>query len=330
MKKFIVFLLIIVIFITFWLYSSYSSALKYVSDPSSSARVSVDIPEGSTGDEIATLLKEAALIQNKMAFSFYLKQNELDNELKAGRYVFQENSTLPEIANALVSGGAGESAVTLLEGWTAQQMADYLDEKGVTTAEAFMDCVKNCRFSFNFLPSDYLEGFLYPDTYFINYDSYSDESFIRQLVSTFETKLSEQEWADINDSDRSLEEIIIMASIVEREERNSEEKATVAGILWNRFDAGEWLGADATVLYALGRTNGGLSAKDLKFESPYNTRKNKGLPPTPISNPSVDSIRAALYPEETDYMYYLHDSEGGIHYAETLEGHNENKAEYID
>ena len=120
-----------------------------------------------------------------------------------------------------------------------------------------------------------------------------------------------------------------MASIVEREERDPAERPTVAGILWNRYDANIGLGADATVLYGLGRTKGGLSYEDLQSDSPYNTRKYAGLPPTPISNPNISSIRAALYPEDTDYWYYLHDSDGGIHYAKTLDEHNVNKARYI-
>jgi len=123
--------------------------------------------------------------------------------------------------------------------------------------------------------------------------------------------------------------VMIMASIVERDERNPDEMPTVAGVLWSRYDLDYWIGADATVLYALGRTSGGLTGTDLDSDSPYNTRKFRGLPPGPISNPGLASIRAAIYPEETDYFYYLHDAEGNIHYGETLEEHNANKAQYL-
>ncbi len=330
MKKFLFFILFGAILTTFWLYSSYSSALKYSLNPDSAATVSVEIPQGSSGKEIASILKEEGLIKNATAFSFYLKQREIGDQLKAGRYGFKENQTLPEIVDLLIAGKASESSVTLLEGWTAQQMADYLEEKGLTTAESFMDCVEHCTIRMKFLPGDYLEGFLYPDTYFIDYDSYSDKDFIRQMLSTFESKLSEDDWKAISESKRTLEELIIMASIVEREERLPEEKSTVAGILWNRYDVGIALGADATILYGLGRTSGTLDYNDLQLDSPYNSRKVKELPPTPISNPSIETIRATLYPEDTDYMYYLHDDAGKVYYAKTLEGHVKNKEKYLN
>lgn len=330
MKKFIVTIIIAAIALTFWLYASYSSALKYQLDPKSRESISITIPEGSGGGQIAAILEEKGLIKSPWSFRFYIKQNELDSQLKAGVFVFQKNQNLKEIVDVLIQGGSGETSATLLEGWTAEQMAGYLEQQGLTTRDSFLSCLEQCPISFDFLPDSYLEGFLYPDTYFIDASTYSDEAFINQLVTTFKNKFTPEEWSDLTNSDRPLEEIIIMASIVEREERDSAEKPTVAGILWNRFDIGMGLQADATILYALGRTEGGLSAKDLQIDSPYNTRKYRGLPPTPISNPSIDSIRAALYPAETNYMYYLHDDEGGIHYAESLAGHNENKAKYIN
>jgi len=299
-------------------------------NPSGSTRVIVDIKQGSTGGQIAKMLYEKGLIKNTSAFSFYLKQNDLDGQLKAGRMIFQENFTLPEIVDVLLEGKSMEFAVTLLEGWTAQQIANYLEEENITSAEDFMECLNSCEFDFTFIPDNYLEGYLYPDTYFVSIESFSNERFITRLISTLENKLSDDDWYAISTSNRDLEDIMIMASIIEREERNDAEKATVAGILWNRIDANIGLGADATVLYALGRTSGGLNYDDLQVDSPYNTRLYAGLPPTPISNPSIESIRAALYPKDTNYWYYLHDSDGRIHYAKTLDSHNVNKARYIN
>ncbi len=327
-KLFFLFLALIIVAI-FWLYSSYSSAVGYSLNPLSSDRVTVIIPKGSTGTQIGVLLKEKSLIKTESAFSFYLKQKGLSNKLQAGRYVVQENNTLPEIVDILLFGKASESAITLLEGWTAKQIAEYLEEEGITTVDTFMDCLKSCEFDFNFIPEDYLEGYLYPDTYFVALESYSDERFISRLINTLKNKLSDEDWTAINASEKDFEDIMIVASIIEREERADKEKATVAGILWNRYDAGTGLGADATVLYALGRTRGELTYQDLQVDSPYNTRKFAGLPPTPISNPGIESIRAALYAEDTDYWYYLHDSDGQIYYAKTLNEHNANKAKYL-
>ncbi|MDH5597253.1 MAG: endolytic transglycosylase MltG, partial [Candidatus Peregrinibacteria bacterium] len=315
MKKIILLILFLGVGFVFLWYGNYSSAIRYSLDPSSSDRVTVDIKEGATGDDIARRLLEKNLISSPSAFRFYVKQQELGSQLKAGRMVFQENMTLPEIVKVLVEGKSEEFAVTLLEGWTAKQIAEKLEAAGLTTTDDFLACLEGCEFDFNFIPEDYLEGYLYPDTYFVNPASYSDERFIDRLITTLKNKISKEDWEVINASGRDFEDIMIMASIVEREERNESERATVAGILWNRYDAGIGLGADATVLYALGRTSGGLTREDLDVDSPYNTRKYRDLPPTPICSPSISSIRAALYPESTDYWYYLHDSDGVVHYG---------------
>jgi UPF0755 protein len=219
----------------------------------------------------------------------------------------------------------------LLEGWTAQQIGDYLENLGLTRAEDFVRCVKTCAFQSPILPAKgSIEGYLYPDTYFVDAGSYSDQTFIARLVGTLESKLTDEDLKAIKDSKHSLQEVVIMASIVEREERDPDERSTVAGVLWNRFDNGIGLGADATVLYGLGRTKGGLSYVELQTDSPYNTRKYRGLPPTAISNPHISSIRAAIYFKETPYFYYLHGKDGQVHYGKTLEEHNANKRKYLN
>lgn len=310
-------------------YQYYTDGISYAKDPDSDQRVVIEIPKGSSALQIAKLLESKHLIKDSLVFRLYLKQTEQGSMLKAGRMVFRQNMNLKEVVATLIEGKSEEFAVTLLEGWTVSQMADHLESVGLTTADEFLRCLKQCEFDFEFLPKDYLEGYLYPDTYFVNFSSYTNELFIKRLIQTLENRLTFEDWSAIELSDHSFEEIMIMASIIEREERAKSERATVAGILWNRFDAGAGLGADATVLYALGRTKGGLTYNDLQVESPYNTRKYRGLPPTPIANPSVSSIKAALYPHETDYWYYLHSPDGQIHYARTLDEHNENKRKYL-
>lgn len=310
-------------------YSTYTGALEYSLSPDSEQRVIVDIKKGSSADMIAGALKDRDLISNKFAFKMYLKQRGAASQLKAGRIVFQENFTLEQIVDALVEGRTEEIAVTILEGWTNQQIAEHLESLQITTADDFLSCVATCEFDFDFLPSTYLEGYLYPDTYFVDAATFSNERFIGRMIGVLENKISGEDWKSIKRSDHSFEEIMIMASIVEREEKSNTERPKVAGILWSRFDNGIGLGADATILYALGRTKGGLSYDELQVDSPYNTRKYRALPPTPIANPSISSIRAAIYPNESSYMYYLHDADGQIHYAETLDEHNTNKAKYL-
>ena len=327
MKKLIISFLSVSLILIFT-YQYYVGALKYVSDPNATTRVVVNVKKGANASLVADQLYQKGLIKSPLIFKFYLKQEGIMNQIKAGRIVVQTNYTLPQIVDALVSGKTEELTVTVLEGWTIKQIADHLEEMGLTTSKEFIECTKKCEFEFNFLPKGYLEGYLYPDTYFVNPESFSNVRFISRMIDTLKKRLS-RDWQKINNGKRSFEDIMIMASIIEREERNSKERSTVAGVLWNRFDNNVGLGADATVLYALGRTKGGLTYQDLQIDSPYNTRKYRGLPPTPIANPSVSSIRAALYPKKTDYWYYLHDSDGKVHYAKTLDEHNVNKEKYI-
>ncbi len=329
MKKFFYFSLLIGVIGLTWLYSSYSTGLRYTKDPLSTNRVSIVIPEGSSAKAIGNILHKKELIKSPYIFEFYLKQKDIGSQLKAGRFVLQENNNLEEIVAHIIEGKTEEYAVTLLEGWTIKEIAQHLEAEELTTEENFLACIEFCEFDYDFLPEGNLEGYLYPDTYFVAAESYSDERFIGRLINTLNSKLSNEDWAAIEASDKSFHEIMTMASIVEREERNNSQLATVAGVLWNRFDDGIGLGADATVLYALGRTSGGLTYQDLQVDSPYNTRKYRGLPPTPIANPGINSIKAALYPNETSYYYYLHDPSGKIHYGTTLEEHNRNKAKYL-
>jgi UPF0755 protein len=311
-------------------YHSYGLAVHFVDDPTSDNRVPITVAKGSSADEVANLLLDKGLIESPFFFKVYLRLNGLSGQLKAGKFVLRENYDLPAIADALIQGKAQEQAVTLLEGWTARQIGDSLESLGLTTSDAFVACVKTCAIPSLLLPKNgSAEGYLYPDTYYVDPSSYSDQSFITRLVGTLQSKLTADDLAAIKASKHSLQQVITMASIVEREERDDTERPVVAGILWKRFDNGIGLGADATLLYGLGRTSGGLTYNDLQSDSPYNTRKFRGLPPTPISNPSLSSIEASIFPKQTDYMYYLHDSKGQVHYAKTLEEHNENKVKYL-
>ncbi len=311
-----------------WSYQYFVSSVRTAADPKNNDRVIFKVEPGMVARDVAEALEEKGLIKTDTVFMFYLKRKGLSEKIKAGTFVLSAGQSPAEIAEALAAGRSQELSVTLLEGWTLAQMAEHLENLELTTKEKIMDCVKTCVFDFDFLPSKSPEGYLYPDTYFVDPVTFSEQGFIRRLVQTFRNKL-EDDWSAILKSPRTLEQIVILASIVEREERDPVERPRVAGILWKRLDANRGLDADATILYALGRTKGGLSYSDLQVDSLYNTRKYRGLPPGPISNPSVSSLRAALYPESTPYWYYLHDSEGNVHYGKTLEEHNENKAKYL-
>jgi UPF0755 protein len=239
---------------------------------------------------------------------------------------------------------AEEISITILEGWSNKNIADYLEKQGVVTSTEFLKTISNFDISnFKFLPKKIqgnLQGFLYPDTYRFfkvvtdrskTTAKEASETIIKKMLTNFETKLPINADALAKKQNLSLYEAIILASIVEKEANNfPNEKATIAGIFLNRLNIGMPLQSDATVNYATGKSEASPSLDDLEVNSPYNTYKHKGLPPAPICNPSIASIKAVLEPIETNYIYYLHNQKTGQpYYAKTYEEHLINKQKYL-
>lgn len=242
---------------------------------------------------------------------------------------------------------AEEIKVTILEGWTNKQIAEYLQAQNIIKAEEFLETVKNYNtieyeefLPKNSSPETRLQGFLYPDTYrfFKTIEDRSKvstkeagETIINKLLDNFKKKLPQNYENLAQKQGLSLYEAIILASIVEKEANNfPNEKATIAGIFLNRLNIDMPLQSDATVNYATGKNEASPSLVDLEVNSAYNTYINKGLPPAPISNPSFNSINAVLNPISSEYIYYLHDQKTGQpYYAKTYEEHITNKQKYL-
>jgi UPF0755 protein len=240
--------------------------------------------------------------------------------------------------------------VTIPEGFTVKDIDALLTEKQLIAAGDLTKCAGACDFSsFEFLPLDsapasamatagrrglatrggVVEGYLYPDTYFIVADDFEPKFFLERLLSTFRKRVLDRFEADFEQSSRSVHEIMTMASLIEEETRADQERPMVAGILWKRFDAGQGLDTDAATRYILEKSTSALTSGDLNTASSYNTRKFRGLPPGPIASPGIKSIEAALHPKDSEYWYYLHGKDGRIRYAVTNEEHNVNKYEYL-
>ncbi len=307
-------------------------------DAVSEARVIVEIPKGTSTAGIAELLKEKGLIRSTLAFKVFVKGSEVAGKLQAGNFVLSPAMTVAQITDALTSGVAQESSITIPEGYTVKDIDVLLAEKGLIEEGELMECARVCDFStFTFLPSlsglaergGRLEGYLYPDTYFVETADFHPKFFLERLLGEFEDRVINDVSADIKASGRPLHEIVTMASLIEEETRTDVERPIVSGILWKRFDEGMGLGVDATVRYILEKQTAALTTADLNINSPYNLRKFRGLPPGPIANPSLASIKAALHPVASEYWYYLHGKDGVIRYAVTNEEHNLNKARYL-
>jgi UPF0755 protein len=279
----------------------------------------VKVQDGSSLDDIALDLKKNEVIKHPWLFKTlaYLSGNQ--KSLVAGSYFFERKSGLVSVLGRISAGNYGldPTFVTLPEGATIREMSQILS----STFEDFdgEEFIK--------LAED-KEGFLFPDTYSF-LPSVRPEEVVSIMRINFNKK-TEDLLVEIKESGYTLEEIITMASILEEEARTQESRETIAGILWKRIEIGMPLQVDAVFPYIIGKNTYELTYEDLDFDSPYNTYRYKGLPPGPITNPGLDSIKATLNPKESQYLFYLSDMSGNMHYAVDFETHKRNKALYIN
>ena len=331
-RKILVFIVAVALVGFLW----YRFALSSVS--AEQDRTVVSIESGMSVSRIADLLEEKNLIRSPFAFRLYVRLHGMQTKLQAGRFVLSEAMSVPEVVEVLRSGKSQEISVTIPEGWTVKDIDTAIARMGLADSGSIIDCAQRCDFSsFDFLPKvsglaargGKLEGYLYPDTYFADTANFVPKFFLERMLGAFRKNVVDAYVADIKASGHSLHEIVTMASLVEEETRTDAERPIVAGILWKRYDGNIGLGVDATVRYIVDKPTNAITVSDLETESPYNTRKFRGLPPGPIANPGLKSILAALDPQESPYWYYLHDTKGIIHYAVTNEEHNENRRKYL-
>lgn len=294
------------------------------------------IEKGAAFSTVALKLEEQGLIRSRLFLRLYSRIKGTENALKSGLYRLSPGQTTADIHDTLVAGVQILYKVTIPEGWTMQQIAERLDEKGITPAQDFMAAAS----SFAVLPSSDLEdikaeGFLYPDTYQFPLD-YPAEKVVQHMVDTFFHELESIEPDYTAMTGRMLFETVTLASIVEREYRRKEEAALIAGVFYNRLEEGMALGSCATVVYVktdiLGENHPEkLTYDDLEIDSLYNTYQYRGLPPGPISNPGQTALKAAFHPEESDYLYFLvkDPAEGRHYFSRSYDEHNQAYQLYI-
>lgn len=299
----------------------------------SDAMVRVEILDGDTAWTIAEKLKNKQLIGSKVAFLFGVWRDGLRGTFRSGVYNISRALSPADIAAMISSGKAQlrDIKVTFPEGWTAQEMADRLTEKGLDGG-AFLEVVRHptqeLRSRFDFLtniPKDAtLEGFLFPETYFFLPETTPEEMVAKMLV-TFDTKT--QALRAEGKSGKSFFEILTMASILEGEVKTDADRKLVSGIFWKRIESGMRLQSDATLDYILQSGKIQHSGRDLETDSLYNTYKYEGLPPGPVCNPSLSALEAALHPTDSSYLYFLSDPQTGkTYFAKDFEEHKANKA----
>ncbi len=276
------------------------------------------IDKGQTLFSISNELATDHVIRSPRMFEMFMIALGSERAVSEGDYSFSAPVSVLEVAMR-ISGrqfGVERTKVTFPEGFTVNDMANRL----VANFEGF-DVER-----FRALTKD-SEGYLFPDTYRF-FPSVTADIVVNALKQNFTAKLAPLE-KEIAASKRSRADIIIMASIIEKEANGADDRAVISGILWKRIDQGLALQVDAPFLFLLDKESSELTRKDLATKSPYNTYLNKGLPPTPINNPGLAAITAAIHPVSSPYLYYLHDKTGQIHYARTYTEHKKNIALYL-
>lgn len=278
----------------------------------------ITIPRGLSASAIAHLLEDQKVVKSNLLLYLVLIWRHDPANIQAGTYVYQQPQNVWQVAKrlTLASGAENLVSVTLPEGFTIKEFAEIASTRLVNfDKEQFIELSKD------------QEGYLFPDTYYLPNDFTAPE-LVNLLTDTYRQKI-----ADLSEEmyRHPLGEkgVIILASIIEREANTEESMQVVSGILQNRLEIGMALQADASLEYILDRPINQLEAADLEIDSPYNTYMYRGLPPTPIGNPGLMAIKAVLHPVESDFFYYLTDSEGQFYYAKTFDEHRENIAKYL-
>lgn len=334
----VLFLIIAAGGIILYLYKGYRNSLETRLSESEET-VEFIIEEGESLEQISQRLEDANLIKSDIYFRLYLKQNDLETKVQAGKFAIPKNSTIKEISEILQKAQKPDIWVTIPEGYMATQIADIIEtefdkypENSFEKTEFLTMVDEGALIDEIGIPKPEgkpLEGYLYPDTYRFPADANAEYVLNAMLTEGFNNKIYSKYQTDIQNSQFSLYEILNLAAMLERETRHSEDRPIVADILIRRINNNWRLDIDATLLYYFKDWEHEITMEDLQLDTQYNTRKQSGFPPTPIANPGEETIVAILNPEPNNYWYYVSDSEGNLHYAATEYEHNLNIQKYI-
>lgn len=313
--------------------------LAYLAMPNSSRAGAFTVAAGDSARTVAAHLKTAGIVRSETLFLLVVKADGTDRQFQAGTYDLRGAASLSAIGRVLTGNGRSqdELTVTVREGWTLRDIEAELRRLGFLHADYFLAATgapATATFSpppawllpYPFLkarmPGTSVEGYLFPDTYRVFRDA-TAESVVEKMLGNFGRHLTSETMTAIGRSGHEFRDVVTLASVLEREVQTPVDRRLVADIFWRRLAQGMRLQSDVTVIYG---SDGGF---DLASPSPYNTYREGGLPPGPISNPGLDAILAAAQPTANDYWYFLTDATGAVHYAKTYDEHLANKAKYI-
>jgi UPF0755 protein len=311
----------------FWVNSTIKSK-----NSNNTEKKTITITSGQGLEEISNNLSDAGLVKNPFVFGLYLKYKGMAGKVMAGEYQIPQNLTMIELSTLITEGMIVTNKITIPEGWTIDQIGDYLEKNTVISKSDFLIATRK-EYGYEFLKerpagSD-LEGYLYPDTYILDATPTADE-VIKKMLDNFDLKYTDAIRTKAKSSNMTGYEIVTLASVVEREVANTADRKIVAGIFLNRLNNDMPLESCATIQYILKENKKQFTYEETRTPSLYNTYLNVGLPKGPIGNPSIESIEAVLAPEKTSYFYFLTGNDGKTYFSTTLDEHNTKKAKYLD
>jgi UPF0755 protein len=298
-------------------------------DASDTTEFVFEVPKGATASKLGPALVEQGLVKSETSWKLYGKSHDLGC-LKAGKFRVSRSMSLNELRDTLCGVPLAEDVpFTVVEGWRIRDIDAALAEKGLIQPGDYATLAESKAVTLPFeITSPTLEGYLYPETYMVTPDRFTAKAFIERQLATFNEKFLSKHGPSCEK--RTLHGIVVMASMLEREEPDPANRRVVAGVLWKRIDHDWNLGVDATSRYTLADWNDrkAFLGKLRDPDDPYNSRLRAGLPPTAIGNPSIVSLEAALDPVDSEWWYYLHDGERKFHGARNADEHEANRRKY--
>lgn len=304
-------------------------------DKNNKKDIVVQIPQGATIDTISDILYENKLIKNKVLFKISAKLSNKVQYFKAGKYLFNQTYSNKEIIDDIASGKIYNDGIkiTIPEGSTYKEIVSILVNQNLGNKESYEQLILNPKEfydKFEFLNEEdinSLEGFLYPSTYYFD-ENTSEKEVLSTMLSQFDKVYTDKLKNRQKELNMTIQQVVNLASIVEKEAILDEDRAIIASVFYNRLKIGMPLQSDATIQYIFEERKQIVTYDDLEIDSPYNSYKNNGLPPTPIANPGIESIEATLYPEKTEYLYFVAKMDGGNNYSTNYEDHLKYVKEY--
>jgi UPF0755 protein len=294
-----------------------------------SEATTVIVPDGATGHEIAALLAKDRVINSALGFEWLARFEHAQNAMNAGEFRFPAHLSARDVLHQITAGGAQIATwVTIPEGFTSVQIAQTFAARGFGPEAALQAEFRHGSLNFDGRRTPSLEGYLFPDTYLIASGA-TPAQIASALTAEFARRLPPDAAARARELGLTLPQIVTLASLVEREGKADEERPLIAGVYYNRLRRGMTLDVDATLEYTFTHHKDVITYADLASDSPYNTYKHLGLPPTPIANPGLPSLLAALHPQASDYLYYVAMGNGHHAFSRTLAEHNANVARYL-